>query len=155
MGDPFAADENPSAGKLDGAATKTTVGTMKTTNDIQLMRIMKSLFAPALVMAVMALPAPVRAASLYPVLIGGRWGYADNKGAMVINPQFDEAQKFSGGLAAVKEGHWGYVATSGKLAVNPQFDGAGDFSGGLAAVNVGGHFGYVNTSGKGRHQPAV
>ena len=33
--------------------------------------------------------------------IGGKWGYIDESGKMVIKPQFDDARAFFDGLAAV------------------------------------------------------
>jgi len=79
----------------------------------------------------------------------GNEGYIDKKGNVVINPQFDYANKFSEGLAAVKIGDkWGYVDKMGKYVINPQFDRAGDFSEGRAAVMMGDKWGYVNKTGK-------
>ena len=42
---------------------------------------------------------------LVPVLVDGRYGYANTKGEIVINPQFEEADIFSGGLACVNTGN--------------------------------------------------
>ena len=46
--------------------------------------------------------ASVSAATIFPVVMGGRWGYADKSGKLVVNPQFDRAEVFSGNLAAVR-----------------------------------------------------
>ena len=55
---------------------------------------------------------------------------------MVIPPQFDEAVKFSEGLAAVFiECRWGYIDKTGALVIKPQFKFASEFSEGLAAVD--------------------
>ena len=100
------------------------------------------------VLAVLALSlANACAATLIPVVIGDRWGFADQSGKVVINPQFERAEPFASGLAEVRLDKWGYVNASGKMAVNPQFDKAGPFCDGLAAVVVGGHCGYVNPEG--------
>src|ERR1039457_1334852 len=106
---------------------------------------------------------------LYPVVVGGRWGFVNKSGETVINPQFDRAEIFAEGLAPVKMGRWGYVDPAGKIAINPQFDRADGFSEGLAAVRMGGggpapfddprpwspwhgggggRYGYINTDGK-------
>lgn len=54
---------------------------------------------------------------------------------VVILPQFDQADSFSGGLARVKIGNkWGYIDKKGKLVIQPQFDEAASFSEGLALV---------------------
>src|SRR5690242_16534941 len=91
---------------------------------------------------------PLTAATLYPVLVGDRWGYIDKSGNIVINPQFERAGTFSSGLAAVRLGKWGYVDQSGKLVINPQFDEATAFQGGLAAVRFSGRYGFINPEGK-------
>ena len=66
--------------------------------------------------------------------------------------QFDEAKRFSEGLAAVrigdeKTGKWGFIERTGKVVVTPQFDFASKFSEGLAAVRIGddktGRWGYI------------
>ena len=56
----------------------------------------------------------------------GRWGYIDKTGKVVINPQFEKAQPFSEGLAAIRLGRkWGFVDRSRKMTINSQFDDAG------------------------------
>src|SRR5579863_1685102 len=72
--------------------------------------------------------ASVGAATLFPVGMGGRWGYADKSGKIIVNPQFDRAEVFSGNLAAAKLDKWGYVDNTGHFLINPQFDDATMFS---------------------------
>ena len=36
------------------------------------------------------------------VRIGDKWGFIDTKGAIVINPQFDDARVVFGGIGACK-----------------------------------------------------
>ena len=80
----------------------------------------------------------------------GRWGYVDTSGKIEINPQFDKADVFSEGLAAVRlgggglgpfpddpqplspfhgggGGRYGYINPDGKYVINPQFEDAGIF----------------------------
>ncbi len=65
----------------------------------------------------------------------GKWGFIDNKGNLVIDYQFDDAQSFSQHLAAVKVGDmWGYISVYGQMAIEPQFLNAKNFSNGSAAV---------------------
>ena len=58
---------------------------------------------------------------------------------MVIRPTFEEACKFSGGLACVRVGKkWGYIDTTGKTIVSPQFDDVFHFHEKWATVKVRG-----------------
>jgi hypothetical protein len=95
---------------------------------------------------------------LYPVFVGGKWGYIDNSGAIKIDPRFDSAYDFSEGLARViltVDGvpKQGYIDTAGAIVIQPQFSYAQDFSGGMAVVakiDDGGNptaSGYIDASG--------
>src|SRR5205085_2466544 len=83
---------------------------------------------------------------LIPTEIRGKWGYLDGQGQLVIQPRFNEARKFSEGLAAVqmetgemdkvgsidKQGtyriqvvpktKWGFIDEHGSVAIKPQFE---------------------------------
>ena len=60
---------------------------------------------------------------------GPQWGYIDLKGTYVVNPQFESAHSFDGGLAIVRKGtKWGYIDKKGSIVINPQFDSAENFS---------------------------
>lgn len=88
--------------------------------------------------------------TLHPVLLNGKWGYINNSGNMVINPDYDEAREFSDGYAAVRKGTtWGYVSEqTKKLTIPANFSVAGDFSEELAPAQLpGGEYGFINTSG--------
>jgi hypothetical protein len=77
---------------------------------------------------------------LFPIKQNQKWGYIDNTGKIVIEPQFQFADRFSEGLAVVEVGHrtYGYIDGLGKFVINPQFrDNAGTFSDGLAIVAIG------------------
>jgi hypothetical protein len=92
-----------------------------------------------------------------------KFGYIDEKGQVVVPAQFDAAQDFSEGLAAValyaakkskhefeRPRHWGYIDKDGKIIVTPQFRKVRPFSGGLAAVQnfLTRRWGYIDQSGK-------
>src|SRR5208282_4950282 len=90
-------------------------------------------------------------ATLLPVKVSGKWGYVDGTGKLVINPQFDYANDFHEGRAAVclgkpctwwdapspSDSRWGFVDASGKMVITPQYGGATDFSEGVASVCTG------------------
>jgi hypothetical protein len=60
---------------------------------------------------------------------GTQWGFINDKGLYVINPQFDQAHGFIKGLSAVKKGtKWGFINESGNLVINCTFSDAEDFS---------------------------
>lgn len=88
-------------------------------------------------------------------------GYINKNGEVVIKPQYNDAQRFSEGLAAVKfslvdgkivddytikkESYknylsvnvtykWGFIDATGKIVIQPQYDDVLPFSEGLAAV---------------------
>jgi len=72
---------------------------------------------------------------------GGKFGYIDKTGKVVIEPQFFVAQDFSEGLAAVRieetsESKYGYIDQTGHIVIAPRFHQAGPFSDGLAAVET-------------------
>lgn len=96
------------------------------------------------------------------VTVGGKPGYIDRAGKLVINPQWDRAYEFSEGLAVVCVGqcddeHWqgyrftkgletepvertfkyGYIDENGKMVINPMFEEAESFSEGVAGDHTG------------------
>lgn len=66
----------------------------------------------------------------------GKWGYIDRKGSYAVNPQFDDAGFFSGGLAKIKsdDGKTGYIDKNGKYVIQPAYKDGTAFVGGLAFV---------------------
>lgn len=78
------------------------------------------------------------------------WGYVDNKGTFVINPQFENAHPFFNGLArVVSDGKVGYIDSDGKYLVQPQFQDGSDFSEGYAFVVTDNSYPIcINTKGK-------
>ncbi len=77
------------------------------------------------------------------------YGYIDTTGAIIIKPQFDDADNFSEEMAAVKiAGKWGYIDRKGKIIIEPQFESGDVFSEGLAAVKVNKKYGAIDKKGK-------
>jgi hypothetical protein len=86
-------------------------------------------------------PAPVPAeqvaagADRFPIAVGGLWGYIDRAGEVVIEPQFDGAYAFAGGLARVEMGgRYGYIDPAGAVVLSPIYAQAFDFAEGRARV---------------------
>ena len=106
---------------------------------------------------------PLNNEGLLGVNIGGKWGFIDETGKIVIKPQFDFMRPFNEGVAAVniggkpvsKEalylgqgGEWGYIDKTGKIVVSIQLADASDFSEGLAAVKLLNKWCYIEKTGK-------
>jgi hypothetical protein len=87
--------------------------------------------------------------TLFPVKQNQKWGFINNKGEVVIKPQFVQALFFSDGLAVacIEYGKCGYIDEAGKFVINPQFQQASRFSEGLAAVIVENRVGYIDKNG--------
>lgn len=83
------------------------------------------------------------------IRVGGKAGYIDRTGAVVIPPQFVAGEEFSEGLAAVKvDTSFGVIDPSGKLVVPARFDRVHPFRGGRARVELGKKTGFIDRSGK-------
>ena len=53
----------------------------------------------------------------------GKWGYIDNKGKIVIEPAYEDADSFSIGYAPFCEnGKWGCIDKKGVVLIKPQFE---------------------------------
>lgn len=93
-----------------------------------------------------------------PARFGEKCGYVNNKGKLVINPQFDYASPFTVfGQAAVRVASgWGVIDQKGKFVVDPRFDeiGFGDVMGQTSGgqrhwpVRLGSKWGLLNSRGE-------
>jgi hypothetical protein len=82
---------------------------------------------------------------------GGKWGFIDQKGSMVIRPQFDEVAPFSSGVAAVwseKVKKFGLIDRIGNLILPYEFTSIEPFHEGLAAVRGPQGPGYITPDGR-------
>lgn len=88
-----------------------------------------------------------------------RYGYIDATGRLSIPAQYDEAEQFSEGLAAVRvsakedcvrtdEDRYGYIDKAGRLAIPARYYSAGSFSEGLAGACEAGWCGYIDRTGR-------
>ncbi len=77
-------------------------------------------------------------------------GYIDKTGKFVIAPQYDLAEDFSQGLAAVmrQDGTWCYINHNGDVVLEGPWRDPGNFSDGLAYVLLNGKYGYIDLSGE-------
>lgn len=74
-------------------------------------------------------------ASLKPAQQGDKWGYVDLAEKFRIPVQFDSADSFSEGVAAVElNKRFGYIDTDGHFVIQPKYFRAGPFMEGFAWV---------------------
>ncbi len=80
---------------------------------------------------------------------GGKVGFIDRSGKVVIEARFDAARGFAEGRAAVcLEGLWGFIDRTGTVVIGPQFERAGDFKGeAVALVTQGTRASYIGPTG--------
>lgn len=90
------------------------------------------------------------AEGLAPVWLTGRgWGFIDINGGVVIEPQFEEVERFSEGLAgARKGGNWGFINKSGEFVINPRFTEIHKFSEDLAVVSTDNRMCFIDKQGR-------
>lgn len=85
---------------------------------------------------------------------GRTFGYVDKTGSVVIKPQFQFAQPFSEGLAAVSTGarneaKWGFIDRTGAFRIPAKFESVGPFrSNGLAIFSLDREVGLMDKNGK-------
>jgi len=97
---------------------------------------------------------------LFPAPTRGKSGYIDRSGRMAIPPQWDDAEPFAEGLAAVGSRHVetdggvsrtvsreGWIDRTGRVVIGLRWDDAGPFAGGRARVKEGERYGYVDRTG--------
>ena len=86
--------------------------------------------------------------------VGGKWGFINQSGTMVIQPQFEAAFSFMENLALVQvNGKYGYINHSGSTVIGPKFESAWGFSEGLALVRVNDKYGYIDQTGAYAFEP--
>lgn len=86
--------------------------------------------------------------ALFPVTKDGKAGYIDTQGKIKIPLQYDDAETFSEGLAAVKQGdRWGYINADGEMVIQPTFSMPSSFHDGRASFRESDKFGFIDTTG--------
>lgn len=90
------------------------------------------------------------------VKLDGKWGLADNGGALLVAPQYSAICYKGEGLLLTAVGGEGELATGGKwgvldrhgrVLIPPRFDFIDDFRDGMAQVREDGKHGYIDKSG--------
>ena len=87
------------------------------------------------------------------VLRGGKYGFIDKTGRVVIEPQWEEVGVFSEGLARVERGgKYGFIDKTGRVISEPQWEDASFPFKGLAYsvgyVKRGGKWGVIDKTGR-------
>jgi hypothetical protein len=87
---------------------------------------------------------------LAPVQRGGKWGFIDARGELVIDHRYLAAKPMQGGLAGVEleRGKWGFVDRAGEVVSARLFDEVQPHTGGFAPVRLAGRWGYVDDRGQ-------
>ncbi len=79
---------------------------------------------------------------LYPFPQGGKWGYIDQNGRVVVQPKYRSGGYFVDGVAKVSiiddsgEHVYGFIGLDGKELVPPRFTSVSDFSDGVARIRI-------------------
>jgi serine/threonine protein kinase len=101
----------------------------------------------ALKQAGLPLQSPIT--SLHPIKIGDKYGYIDQIGRVVIQPQFDDACHFDEGMALIQMSKkYGFINKKGYLVIPTQFDEALYFYEGMAKVKINNKYGYISKTCK-------
>lgn len=64
-----------------------------------------------------------RSSDLLLIRVNEKAGFIDRNGKIIVEPQFEDAQDFSQGIAPVKiKDKWGFINESGQIVIEPTFD---------------------------------
>jgi WG containing repeat len=86
---------------------------------------------------------------LWPTKQNGKAFFVDASGRRLGNSDFDDALRFSEGMAAVQVGdRWGFIDESGKLVIPPKFSGAYYFREGVATAELGDEYVLIDKTGR-------
>lgn len=109
----------------------------------------------SLILIGLLMGAGVHAQELEKFSKGGKYGFRDKNGKVVIPAKYYDVGDFSEGLAAVEVAgekftigqRWGYIDKTGSMVIPPQYCNAKKFSEGLAAVQKEKGYGYIDKAG--------
>ena len=89
--------------------------------------------------------------AIFAVKKGGKWGYIDGYGKVIIPLEYEEVGNFSEGLAAVrKDGKWGYINPKNEIVIPIEFTNkeVGFFKNGGAEYYTDRGAGLINLKGE-------
>ena len=88
--------------------------------------------------------------AIFAVKKGGKWGYIDGYGKVIIPLEYEEVRNFSEGLAAVrKDGKWGYINLKNEVVIPIEFTNeVGFFKNGGAEYYTDRGAGLINLKGE-------
>ena len=89
--------------------------------------------------------------AIFGVKKGGKWGYIDGYGKVIIPLEYEEVRNFSEGLAAVrKDGKWGYINPKNEIVIPIEFTNkeVGFFKNGGAEYYTDRGAGLINLKGE-------
>ena len=89
--------------------------------------------------------------AIFGVKKGGKWGYIDGYGKVIIPLEYEEVGNFSEGLAAVrKDGKWGYINLKNEVVIPIEFTnrGVSSFKNGVAKYYTDSDIGLINMKGE-------
>ncbi len=90
-----------------------------------------------------------RQVRLYPIGIEGKWGFADQTGATVIEPTYQKVNFFHRGLAVVQhKNKFGYLRADGSWHIRPKYDSATSFVSNCASVTKNNKSYLINQRGR-------
>ena len=88
------------------------------------------------------------------VTVGGEYGYIDQKGQWLLEPQQYPSLGYNEGLVPHFVGvelitaKYGFLNNKGNFEIQPKYKTVSRFSEGLACVTTWGKMGYINTKGE-------
>ena len=89
--------------------------------------------------------------AIFGVKKGGKWGYIDGYGKVIIPLEYEEVGDFSEGLAAVrKDNKWGYINLKNEVVIPIEFTniGVSSFKNGVAKYYTDSNIGLINMKGE-------
>ncbi len=110
---------------------------------------MQRILNPMFFLVALPLMAAPPAGHLFPIREGGKLGFIDRSGKVVVAPRYDAVGEESEGLIRVTvDAKSGYIDSSGKLVIAPEYDSAGEFRDGRAVVRIESQYSLIDPTGK-------